>query len=104
LLHVLGWAILGLLCGAAAWLLRPKVWSMRLLGLLPLSVAGALFGGFVSWIFWDFPGTVDSERELFSMPALVSDGLAIFGALVAVSMATGVVVFENMNDRRRRRQ
>ncbi len=104
MVHVLGWAVVGLLLGAAAWLLPPRLPPMRLHGMLLLSVGGALFGGFVSWILWDFPDTVITVHDLITIPALVSDCLAACGALVAISLATGVVLFEILNDGRQRRR
>lgn len=104
MLHVLGWAILGLMIGAAAWLLRPTPRPMNLLLILLLSVAGALFGGFVSWTFWDFPANVITVNEFITTPALVSDCLAAVGSLAVLSLATGVVIVgntDNGSDRRR---
>jgi len=97
-LHILGWAILGLVIGLAAGLFRPT----RLPIMLLLCVAGALFGGFVSWIFWDFPAGVVTLDELLSTPALISDCLAAFGALTALSLtaealATGAAMRETTN-------
>ena len=92
MLHILGWTVLGLAIGAAAWLVRPARRSMSLAAMLPLSVAGALFGGFVSWIFWDFPVHAGTLDEAFAIPALIGDCLAAFGALMALSLATGAAL------------
>lgn len=97
MLHILGWVAVGVTIGVIAWLLRPMPRRMRLAMMLLLSVTGALFGGFVSWFFWDFPGTVTDPHEFWNMPALVSDCMAAFAALVVLSLAAGAVIRGTMN-------
>ena len=91
-LFVFGWAVLGLVIGAAAWLLRPAARVARLPAMLLLSMSGAQFGGWVSWIFWDFPTNITAASDLVTLPALLSDCLAAFAALVALSLAVGAAM------------
>ena len=97
MLHVLCWAGFGLIVAAFSWLLRPRPHPLNPLPMLLLCIAGALFGGFVSWILWDFPGEADYPGEQWSTPALVSDCVAACGALAALSLAMGVVMLGGRN-------
>jgi hypothetical protein len=87
---MLVWAALGMIVGASGWLLGPRPQPMRPPLMLLVSVAGALLGGFVSWIFWDFPSNPSTFDEFITVQAHISDCLAAFGSLVALSLATGI--------------
>src|SRR5579859_6583801 len=90
-LHVLGWVAVGLLVAVGDCLLRSRRRVINRLAVLLLSVAAAPIGGFASWIFWDFPSNVQSATDLLTTPVLLSDCLAAFASLAALSLATGVV-------------
>jgi hypothetical protein len=94
-LHVLGWVVVGLAVAVGSAVLPPRPRVIDPLPALLSGVAGAMVGGFVSWIIWDFPGNVITASDLLTTPALVSDCLAAFGALAALSVAMGVAMRAN---------
>lgn len=91
---VVVWIACGIAVAGSTWAAAPGRRGMRLPTYLVLGIGGALFGGLLSWTFWQFPAATQSSRDLLATPVLASYLLAALGALVAVSTAFGVVMRE----------
>jgi uncharacterized membrane protein YeaQ/YmgE (transglycosylase-associated protein family) len=76
-----GFALIGLLTGAAARKFYPGQQPMRILGTLALGVAGGLVGGMISWVSWP------EAQGQFQTGNLV---LSILGAVIVIAVGAGV--------------
>lgn len=81
MLHLLGWAIAGLIVGGIARLLMPGRQPMGCFMTMLLGIVGALVGGGISWLLFGQPG------ETFSLYAWPGYLMSILGAILVLFVA-----------------
>jgi hypothetical protein len=89
--HIIVWAVIGLAVAAAASVDGPARRVIRLVAIAAVGMGGAIAGGWMSWLLWEFPNDVSAASDVLNAPVLMSYCLAACGALAALTSALGVM-------------